>query len=251
MAEMGVALRHDERKGGEEPTRPLSTEDLSTFSQLPLFCTLSDDCLRRITSDAKILRFPKGEFLFHQGESARWLHILVEGQIGLIGSVSGGEETIVEILKSGEVFISAAVLTGKPYLMSAKALSPSRLLLLPADRLLNDLRDNPDLALAMLASLAKHFRQLVTEVKDLKLKSASQRLAQYLMSLTPKREGSAILHLPHNKILIAGRIGVRPETLSRVFLALKNEGVVNENLNVAIADLKRLALFCQEGDEII
>lgn len=248
---MGVALRHGERVGADDTARSLTSEDLSTISRLPLFCTLSDEGLRQVTSDAKILRFSKGEFLFHQGESARWLHILIDGQIGLIGSVSGGEETIVEILKSGEVFIAAAVLTGKPYLMSAKALSPTRLLLLPADRLLSDLRENPDLALAMLASLAKHFRLLVTEVKDLKLKTASQRLAQYLMSLTPKREGSTILHLPHNKILIAGRVGVRPETLSRVFQALKSEGVVSENLNVAIADLKRLSEFCQEGDEII
>jgi CRP/FNR family transcriptional activator FtrB len=189
--------------------------------------------------------------LFLQGEPARWLHILVDGQIGLVGSASGGEETIVEILKSGEVFIAAAVLTGKPYLMSAKALAPSRLLLLPADRLLGDLRENPDLALNMLASLAKHFRMLVREVKDLKLKSASQRLALYLMSLTTKREGSAILHLPHNKILIAGRVGIRPETLSRVFQALKQEGVVSENQTVAITDLKRLAAFCHEGDDVI
>lgn len=248
---MGVALRYADRYTAEESPRPLSPEDLATFAKLPLFCTLSAECLKRITAEARMVRFRRGETLFHQGEQARWLHILVEGQIGLVGSLSGGEETIVEILKSGEVFIAAAVLTGKPYLMSAKALAPSRLLLLPAERLLGDLRENSELALNMLASLAKHFRMLVTEVKDLKLKSASQRLALYLMSLTTKRDGSTILHLPHNKILIAGRVGVRPETLSRVFQALKKEGVVSENQTVAIADLKRLAAFCQEGDEVV
>jgi CRP/FNR family transcriptional activator FtrB len=248
---MGVALSQKDRLKLEDNARLPSPEDIVAFSQLPLFCTLNSECLRRVTADARVVRYQRGDVLFHQGEQARWLHILVDGQIGLVGSVSGGEETIVEILKSGEVFIAAAVLTGKPYLMSAKALTTARLLLLPGDRLLGDLRDNPDLALNMLASLAKHFRMLVSEVKDLKLKSASQRLALYLMSLTNKREGSAILHLPHNKILIAGRVGVRPETLSRVFQALKKEGVVSENQTVAITDLKRLAAFCQEGDEII
>ena len=39
----------------------------------------------------------------------------------------------------------------------------------------------------MMGAMARHFRQLVREVKDLKLKSASQRLALYLMGLTPRR----------------------------------------------------------------
>ncbi len=231
--------------------RSITADDLATFAHLPLFSTLEADCLRQVTAQGKIIRYQRGDILFDQGEEASWLHILIEGQVGLTGSVSGSEETIVAILKSGDVFIAAAVLTGKPYLMGAKALTTSRLLMLPSDRLLSDLREYPDFALAMLTSLSKNFRSLVLEVKDLKLKSASQRLALYLMSLTPKREGSTILHLPHNKILIAGRVGVRPETLSRVFQAIKKEGVVSENQTVAITDLRRLADFCMEGDEII
>lgn len=248
---MGIAVSHKALSPREDDFRSMSASDLVAFSTLPLFCTLNEDCLRKITGEAKVTRYQRGEMLFHQGEDPSWLHILVDGQIGLIGSVSGGEETMVEMLSGGEVFIAAAVLTRKPYLMSAKALTPCRLLQLPAERLLADLRENPDLALAMLTSLSKHFRMLVREVKDLKLKSASQRLALYLMGLTTKREGSTILQLPHSKIMIAARVGIRPETLSRVFLALRNEGVVIESQTIAIADLKRLAEFCQEGEEII
>ncbi|TAN47646.1 MAG: cyclic nucleotide-binding domain-containing protein [Rhodospirillales bacterium] len=248
---MGASFRHDARSFKEKDVSGLSEEDLSGLSRLPLFSNLSDGCLRKVADESRIVRYQRSDVLFGQGETADWLHILIEGQVSLAGSVRNSEETVVDILKSGEAFIVAAVLTGKPYLMSAKALATSKVLLLPAAKLLNDLREYPELALAMLSCLAGHFRTLVTEVKDLKLKSASQRLALYLMSLTPRREGSAILHLPHNKILIAGRVGVRPETLSRVFFSLKKEGVVSEHQTVAITDLKRLAAFCHEGAEII
>ncbi|CAA6604778.1 cAMP-binding protein-catabolite gene activator and regulatory subunit of cAMP-dependent protein kinase [Rhodospirillaceae bacterium LM-1] len=248
---MGNVLGQNARPIGDDNARGLTANDLATFSSLPFFCELGEPCLRKMTQEAKVVRYQRGDILFHQGEEAKWLHILLDGQIGLVGSASGGDETIVEIFKNGEVFIAAAVLTKKPYLMTAKALTTSRLLLVPGDKLLSELRDNSDLSLAMIISLAKHFRTLVREIKDLKLKSASQRLALYLMGLTPRREGSVIMHLPHNKNVIAGRVGIRPETLSRLFQTLKQYGVVCESQTVAITDLGILAAFCQEGDEIV
>lgn len=231
--------------------RHLRREDLDSLARLPLFCTLGRPCLERVTAEATVVRYPQGAVVLHQGAKAEYLHVLLDGQIGLLGTLSDGEETMVEILRDGEVFIAAAVLTDRPYLMGAVALKDSRVLLLPAETLRRDLKADPELAVAMLTSLSTHFRMLVREVKDLKLKSAAQRLGLYLLGLTPKREGAVIVRLPHSKGVIAARIGIRAETLSRAFASLRAEGAAVNGHTVVIDDLARLARFCMEGEEAV
>ncbi|MDO8608055.1 MAG: cyclic nucleotide-binding domain-containing protein [Phaeospirillum sp.] len=233
------------------PPHGLKPEDLAAISRLALFCDLPPMVLSEITIDANVVKYARNEVIFHQGDVASALRVVLDGQVGLMGTVTDGGETLVEILKAGEMFIAAAVLTEKPFLMSAVALQPSRILTLPGERFRRDVRERPDLAFLMLTSMAKHFRMLVREVKDLKLKSAAQRLALYLLGLTVKREGSTIVRLPHSKSIIAARVGVRPETLSRAFAHLKERGVVVDGHAVAIADIPGLRAYCHEGEEVI
>jgi len=237
------------------PTMPGSALDVMT--RAPLFAGLPADVLARLAAGARAVRAPRGTKLFDQGDEAQVLHVLLDGQVGLLGGIEAaageppGEQTVVEILDAGEAFVAAAVLTGRPYLIGAMTLSPCRILEIQREALLAELRASPDLSFAVMGSLAKHFRMLVREVKDLKLKTAAQRLALYLLGLTTRRRGSVILRLPHNKGLIAARIGVRPETLSRAFAQLRAHGVVVDGHTVAIADLGALGRFCHEGAEII
>jgi len=224
-----------------------TAEDRIMIRGVPLFSDLPDTLLDRITAPGLVFRYPRGVVLFEQGESPSYLHILLDGEIGLTAE-RGGEETVVEILHPGEIFIAAAVLADKPLLMGARVLHPARLLLLPADELRGQIRDMPELAYAMLTSLARHFRVMVSEIKDLKLKSSVQRLAGYLLTLTAgQARGPALVRLPHAKSVIAQRIGIRPETLSRHFTLLQAVGVTVHASEIAIRDVSRLAAFCHDA----
>lgn len=229
----------------------LKPDDLAAMGRLPLFCDLPPSALAEITVEASVTKYQRTDVIFHQGDIPTALRVVLDGQVGLTGTVTDGGETMVEILKAGEMFIAAAVLTEKPYLMSAVALQTSRILSLPGERFRRDVRERTDLSFLMLTSMAKHFRLLVREVKDLKLKSAAQRLALYLLGLTAKRDGSTIIRLPHSKGIIAARVGVRPETLSRAFAHLRERGVAVDGHAVAIADIPGLRAYCHEGEEII
>jgi CRP/FNR family transcriptional activator FtrB len=244
-------VNHKRSNQSPGPSHGIKADDLAALGRLPLFCDLPPSVLAEITVDASVIRHARDDIIFHQGDIPQSLRVVLDGQVGLMGTVTDGGETLVEILKAGEMFIAAAVLTEKPFLMSAVALQPSRVLSLPGERFRRDVRERSDLAFLMLTSMAKHYRMLVREVKDLKLKSAAQRLALYLLGLTAKREGSTILHLPHSKSIIAARVGVRPETLSRAFAHLKQRGVVVDGHAVAVADIPALRAYCHEGEEII
>ena len=231
------------------PGRSVYATEATNIRQLPLLTQLPPNMLDVVLTEASITRYEVGETLFHQGGNPDYLHVILDGEVCLYGIGSDGSETIMEIMKHGDEFISAAVLTNLPYLMEARALTSSRVMLLPAERLRRDLRSIPDLAQAMLTSLSSHYRALIREVKALKLKSTGQRLGLYLLSLTAKRQGPTILWLPHNKTIISARIGIRPETLSRSFSSLREYGVQVHGTKVSISDLETLANFFRQIED--
>lgn len=242
---------HPANGSGRVPGRRMHSEEIARMQEVPLFAQLPPQLLNSILAEAVVERYAPGDTLFRQDELPHFLHIVMQGEIGLFGAVGNGHETVVEILKKGDVFITAAVLMNRPYLMSARTLLPSRVLLLPAERLRLDALSVPGLAQAILDSLSTQFRVLVRELKTLKLKSTPQRLALYLLSRTVKRGGTTVLWLPYTKSLIAARIGIRPETLSRAFSALRQHGVRVEGVRVVIEDVSALAEFCNQQEEII
>lgn len=228
----------------------ITATDRKLIAEVPHFSDLPPETLQKVVAGGAVFSYPRGTVLFQQGEKPECLHIVLEGEVGLLGE-RGGEETVVEILQPGEMFLAAAVLTDRPYLMTAKVLKPARLLLLGAPDFRRHLREEPDLAIAMLAAVSRHFRGLVREVKDLKLKSSAQRLGDYLLALVEGRQGRQLVRLPHAKSVIAARIGIRPETLSRHFAMLQDVGVWVRGNQVEITDVGRLAAFCRPSPELV
>lgn len=228
----------------------ITATDRKLIAEVPHFADLPTETLDRVIAGATVFSYPRGTVLFHQGDMPECLHIVLDGEVGLIGE-GGGEETVVEILQPGEMFIAAAVLTNRPCLMTAKVLKPARLLLLGAAEFRANLRSEPDLAIAMLAAVSRYFRLLVREVKDLKLKSSAQRLGLYLLNLADTQQGRVMVRLPHPKSVIAARIGIRPETLSRHFALLQDVGVWVRGNQVEIMDIARLRRFCHDTGDFV
>jgi CRP-like cAMP-binding protein len=95
--------------------------------------------------------------------------------------------------------------------------------------------------------LSHHWRELVGQITDLKLKSSSQRLGAYLLTLATGPSSSEV-RLPSERQLVAARLGMTPESLSRAFARLRPLGVLGHGQSVAIKDPKRLRSFCDGRD---
>ena len=114
------------------------------------------------------------------------------------------------------------------------------------------IREQPDLALSMLASSSYHLKALVEQIEHIKLLSAPQRIADFLLRLCPVREGGCTIELPYEKALIANRLGMKPESLSRALGKLRPLGVSVDRENVTIVDIALLKQFIESterGDE--
>jgi hypothetical protein len=81
---------------------------------------------------------------------------------------------------------------------------------------------------------------LVQQVEHLKAQSGVQRVAEFLASLSLAEQGRCALALPYDKILIAGRLGLTPESLSRAFAKLRGVGVTINASQVNVRDIVEL-----------
>jgi CRP-like cAMP-binding protein len=98
----------------------------------------------------------------------------------------------------------------------------------------------------MLASTSMHLHMLVQQIEQLKAHTGAQRVAEFLTSLCKVEQGSCKIGLPYDKALIAGRLGMQPESLSRAFSRLRQIGVHIEQNTALIDDIARLRLYAEE-----
>ena len=81
---------------------------------------------------------------------------------------------------------------------------------------------------------------LVDQIEALKSRSGLQRVAEFLVAQSTARSGMCAVRLPHEKSLIASRLGMKAESLSRVFRRLRGHGVLVKNDVAVIKDVDAL-----------
>lgn len=221
----------------------LSGSEAAALRATPLFQGLADDALALLLEGAVVQLLPQGASLFVQDAPAERFFLLLGGWVKLYRLGADGTEAIVSVIAPGETFAEAASFANAVYPVCADAVAPSRVLLLTMPAFKQAIAADGVIALRMLGSLSRRLRHLVEQIEHLQVKSAPQRLGGFLVGLCPERSGAARLALPLPKALIAQRLGMRPETLSRALLALRKVGVTRQGTCITIADVSALARF--------
>lgn len=205
-----------------------------------LLSGLSEANRAHVLKDALRRSYGAGETIFLQGEPAQAVFIVLSGAVKLIRMTPAGAEAVVAIIGRGRSFAEAMVLRQMPYPVTAEAITACTLLQIDGTRLRQFLVENPDFAIDLLASTFVHLQGLVEQVEKLKAHSGVQRLAEFLTGLAEAEAGACEVELPYSKRLIAGHLGMQPESLSRAFAKLRESGVETEGNRAMIADLEAL-----------
>lgn len=214
--------------------------DLEKIKSTCLFEGLSEDVIRGMIGNEPPRNYPKGKILFQQGEEADHFYVILSGWVKLYRLMPTGDEAILHIFTERETFAEAAMFNGHLYPATAEVVADARLLTINANRFEEQLAESPKIALRMLASTTAHMKMLVTEVEQIKGRNSVQRLAYFLIKMCPQEAVSAVVTLPYEKSLIASRLGIQPESLSRVLNKLRAFGVNCTKNQVDISDVQAL-----------
>lgn len=204
----------------------LSAAELRQLRVAKPFDAVPEQTVQKLLAYANVERQARGGVLFREGDTAQSVYFVLEGSVGLAASADTSEGTIVEIFREGELFVAPAAILRLPYLVSGIVLAPARLVVIPGAVFRALLEEDRALALGMLDVLARHWRVLVEQIKDLKLRSSAQRLAAYLVALAPKAARRPVeIELKEPRKALAARLNMAPENLSRALLELRSHGV--------------------------
>jgi CRP/FNR family transcriptional regulator len=207
--------------------------NLQPWAAAPLFTSLRPAQVQRLIPLAGSRVLDTGGMLFLEDEPCTGFYVLVKGAIQLTrsGAVPGAHPTLAVITPVAS-FAEAALFGGEAFPATATALKPSKVYLFPKGPFLAAMREDPDLALAIIHAQAVWLRKLAHKVEQLTSGSAD-RLATWIHEHMPD---NGLLVLPMTKKALAAQLGMTPETLSRSLRGLQDQGV----LRVEGTTLRRL-----------
>lgn len=226
----------------------MSTEQAQVLREALLFRALSDEQFTLLLRDASVRQLQQGQHLFEAGTEANAFYFLLHGQVKLYRLSLTGQEKVIEIVRPGQTFAEALMFLDIPaYPVSAESLSDIELVEIKNRAFLQLLSESVETGFHVMAQLSMRLRALLTEIDALTLQNASLRLVNYLLYLVQEvesQEGSAEITLPAAKNIIASRLSIQPETLSRILGNLSGKGLISvDGLNIKVCDLEGLRTF--------
>lgn len=220
------------------------TTRFESIRELPLFAEMTEESFDTLTRGAFVQNFPPNMVMISEGESADFLHIVQSGCVELFSTWTN-RETSVTTLYENSTFILAATMKDRLNLMSARTLQKSRIIMIPSENVRKVFATDPDFALAIVDELSRCYRATIRNMKNLKLRTSIERLANYILK-QHHRQGEALAYqLPIEKRRLASYLGMTPENLSRAFNNLKPHGVAVEGQTITITNMATLTAFAK------
>lgn len=224
--------------------------ELEIVKGQPLFASLSNAQFDRLTENVQSRSYPKGRMIFQRGDPADYFYVVLDGWVKVFRQTPDGDEALMNLFSRGDMFAEAAAFLGTGYPASAEVVEDCRLLALESKRFVACVEGDPEMALNMLASMSRHLHFLVHEVERLKTRTASQRLIEFILNRCRAKSGPCVVQLPYDKNLIAARLGMQPESLSRLLNRFRDLGVTTDQDKIHIADVARLRDFCPQDENL-
>lgn len=227
------------------PVEGINSEQRNFIEELPFFLNLPEDITSRLLQHAQVRDYRKGKLLFLEGEVPSRLHIILSGWIKLFKGTSGGNETILQMLTSGDMIAESAVFLNATYPVSAQVVKKSVVLTLPAPIIRERIKENNELALRVLDGISRHSHNLIQEFENIRLKPATERVGWFLLKLLlDQGKVPDLIELPYDKSLIASYLDMKPETFSRTLKRFRNQGFEINKSSVILPRVNALCGFC-------
>lgn len=208
--------------------KPVWTLD-QEIADLPLFAGVAPKSLAHIVRGCVRRTIEPREHIYWQGERSEAFYVVRAGHVRLAVASPGGDEKVIDILSAGQHFGLTEVFGARIHTSFAEAVTPVSLIEIDAGSLFQAIGAHPDLALRVLSAVAGQYAALQRDVIASSFSSGTDRLVDYLLGLAGRnlRPGSeASIELPVSKRLIAARLGVTAEHLSRLLRELSDSGLI-------------------------
>jgi CRP/FNR family transcriptional regulator len=177
--------------------------------------------------------FTKDSIVFYEGDSSKYLYILLEGSIKLYKTTPKGTQIQINRLDAPAIIGEYACFEQCPYPATCEFITDGCMGMLPFDEVYNYL-SNPQFSLEIIKSLTGKVLLLSSLVHKETVLSSEAKVADIII-----QKNSIFERLKNNEI--ASMLNLTPETFSRILTKFKKQGIIKiVNHKVTILDAERL-----------
>ncbi len=101
--------------------------DYDQLRAVPLFEHLRDDQLQWLIDHGQEYQAEQGDYVFRQGQDADYFYVIISGELQITQDINGSE-TVLATHRDGGFSGEVPLLSGTPYIASARALQPTQFL---------------------------------------------------------------------------------------------------------------------------
>lgn len=198
------------------------------LGNLALMEGVSRQVIRQLSTQSALVNAKRGETVVRRGEAVPGLFAIAYGSVKKRLPHPGGGEVVLALLGPGDTFAEVPALLARASKIDAIALADSMFVVINAACISAQAQSDPRLARNVTNTLARRLQALILEFERGMLPSL-QRLAAYLESIAEPGEapGTWIARLPVSKTLVAARLDIRKETLSRLLRQLAARSLIS------------------------
>ena len=208
-----------------------------------LFSGLDQEQFDALMTKVTRVTLDKGEVLFHRGDAARNFYFVDSGQIELSMIAPTGQKKVLEVIGPDSTFAEAvAFMRVHKYPVTSEALMDSVLCQIPNREYVDIVSSDSDACMRLLSDICRNLHSRVKEIERLTVQNAQSRLVSYLLDhVVDASEDEATIRLDLPRHVIASRLSITPETLSRLLRNLSDEGILTiEDRVIFVHSLARL-----------
>ncbi len=197
---------------------------------IALFQEIAVKTLQQLSNAAKIKIYEKGAYLPMED----CIFYIIYGDVKLFKDTTGGEEIVVDLLSNKHFFGEQALFEESLESYNAQAITNLRLIAWPANLFQRLIYEDNHLAVNFLKDKILKQGSLELELEHVSTQNVEQRLGCLLLKLCSLQDitkNEAVLTLPYDRVLIAKRLNMRPETLTRTLHKLCENGHIKVSGN--------------------
>jgi CRP/FNR family transcriptional regulator, dissimilatory nitrate respiration regulator len=222
-------------------TRATAPPILEGLRAIPYFARLPAADIAALGARCAMRPFARGAVIFEEGAEATGLWVILEGHVKVVRRSASGREQVLHAEGPGATLAEVPVFDGGGYVATAVAIDPARVLFVPRPAVLEACRRHGDVALGVIAVLARRVRTFAGLIEDLALRDVTARVADWLLAEVRRGGGDAV-ELPGTREEIGARLGTVRELVSRALGRLRADGIITvRGRAVRVRDAARLA----------
>lgn len=176
------------------------------------------------------LRYNKGEFVIRSGETPSGVFFIESGLVKAFDITKYGEENLLIVRKSNEIFPLIWAITGEERSVIYQAIAPTEAWRISRKKFLEYLNDPAVTLLPMLDMTIEMYRLHSERIINLEYRTVRERMISFFLTMSKRfgkpHDGGILVDLPLRQQDVASSINASRETTSREISFLEKKGLI-------------------------